>query len=284
MATTDDGDGRVGGPGSFVHLDVISAYSKLASPSTPQEYVTALTRQFPLDEHTPDGEPKPAIALADYGLQSAVKMAVACAHEGVEHLCGLRLRVVPEASWHPWAEQPSEVLLLAGDEEAWLSLVALHNRAHLSGADHRGPRVDLQDLEELCRGELICLTGAPLVGVLAPLIACSSDPTNPVEAVPLARHLAELFPDRLYLELAYHGQPREKLLNRVLMALGRKLDLPLVATNAVRYARRQDAQAAAVLEGMRQNRRTEGGVGTMGCQRRPPSVDGSCANGRSPHR
>ena len=123
MSTSDDGDeGPDYGPGSFVHLDVTSAYSRLASPNTPLEYVTTLTRQFPLnDRTTPVDQPRPAIALADYGLQSAVKMAVACAQAGVEHLCGLRVRLVPEASWHPWAERPCEVLLLAGDEEAWLA-------------------------------------------------------------------------------------------------------------------------------------------------------------------
>jgi DNA polymerase III alpha subunit len=109
----------------------------------------------------------------------------------------------------------------------------------------------------LCRGELICLTGAPPIGALSRTLERSADPTHPVEAVPLARWLAELFPERLYLELSYHGNPREKLLNRALMALGQMLDLPLVVTNAVRYARRQDAQAAVVLEGMRQNRRAE---------------------------
>ena len=67
----------------------------------------------------------------------------------------------------------------------------------------------------------------------------------------------ELFPERLYLEVAYHGNPREKLLNRALRALAQKLDLPLVATNAVRYARLQDAQAAVVLDSMRRNRRAE---------------------------
>jgi DNA polymerase-3 subunit alpha len=246
------------GPGSFVHLDVISAFSRLASPSTPQEYVTTLLQQFPLDEHTPADEPKPAIALCDDGLQSTVKMAVACARAAVDHLCGLRLRVVPEAAWHPWAEQPRELLLLAGDEEAWLSLVALHNRAHLSGADHHGPRVDWQDLADLCRGELICLTGAPLAGVLAPYIERADDPAEPRAALARTRWLSELFPDRLYLELAYHGQPREKLINRGLVALSQLLDLPLVATNAVRYARRQDAQAAVALDAMRRGSRAEG--------------------------
>ena len=99
MSTSDDGDeGREYGPCSFVHLDVASAYSRHASPSTPLEYVTTLRRQFPLNDRTPVDQRRPAIALADYGLQSAVKMAVACAQAGVEHLCGLRLRLVPEAS------------------------------------------------------------------------------------------------------------------------------------------------------------------------------------------
>ena len=262
MSATDDADDpRAYGPDSFIHLDVTSAYSRLASPNSPLEYVTALTRQFPLNERTPVDQPRPAIALADYGLQSAVKMAVACARAGVEHLCGLRVRLVPEASWHPWAEQPCELLLLAGDVEAWLALVALHNRGHLNGADFRGPRLDLQDLEELCGGELICLTGPPLVGVLAPTLERCADPSNPVEAFALTRRLSELFPDRLYLEISYHGHPREKVVNRALMALSNRFDLPLVATNAVQYARRQDAQAAAVLQAMRANRRTEDSTG-----------------------
>jgi DNA polymerase-3 subunit alpha len=263
MSRDGDDDRAAYGPGSFVHLDVRSSYARLSSPNTPLEYATTLARQFPLNDRTRVDELRPAIALADYGLQSAVKMAVACAHAGVEHLCGLRLRVVPEASWHPWAEKPFELLLYAGDEEAWLSLVALHNRGHLFGADFRGPRVDVQDLEELCRGELICLSGPPLVGVLASAIERCSDPSNPIEALPLARHLRELFPDRFYLELAYHGHPREKVVNRALMAVASRLELPLVATNAVQYARRQDAEAAAVLEVMRLNRRADDTRGTV---------------------
>jgi DNA polymerase III alpha subunit len=121
-------DARVFGPESFIHLDVVSAFSKLASPNTPQEYVAELRRQFPFDDNASGEMPSPAIALADYGLQSVVKMAVAAADADVDHLCGLRLRLVPEASWHPWAEHPSELLLLAGDEEAWLSLVASTTR------------------------------------------------------------------------------------------------------------------------------------------------------------
>src|SRR6202163_2583267 len=136
-------------------------------------------------------------------------------------------------------------------------MVALSNLAHLSNADFRGPRVDWRDLEQHCRGELICLTGAPMVGVLSPLVENAADPSNPTEAVPLTRRLAELFP-HLYIELAYHHQPREKLINRGLVALAQRLELPLVATNAVRFARPQDALAGGVLDAMGRGGRAEG--------------------------
>src|ERR687885_1339910 len=118
----------------FVHLDVASCYSPYASPSTPETYATTLTQQFPLDAKTAE-DPRPAIALADYGLHSAVKMAVACARAGVEHIVGLRLRVVPERSFRAWGERPGELILLALDEEGWTSLVGLTNRGFLAGAD-----------------------------------------------------------------------------------------------------------------------------------------------------
>jgi DNA polymerase III alpha subunit len=160
----------------------------------------------------------------------------------VDHLLGLRLRLVPEAAWHPWAEQPRELLLIAGDDEAWLALVALSNLAHLSNADFRGPRVDWRDLEQHCRGELICLTGAPMVGVLSPLVEHAADPSNPTEAMPLTRRLAELFPPVHRAGLP--PPPARKLINRGLVALAQRLDLPLVYQRRA-FARKQDALTSA---------------------------------------
>ena len=55
---------------------------------------------------------------------------------------------------------------------------------------------------------------------------------------------------------------RRSVINRALMAIADRLELPLVATNAVQYARRQDAQAAAVLEAMHLKRRTDDARGS----------------------
>ncbi len=79
----------------FVHTDVLSAYSTGCSPSTPDAYIRALARQYPINSAS-DNLPRPAIAIADYGLHSAVKTATACDREGVDHLVALRVRVVAQ--------------------------------------------------------------------------------------------------------------------------------------------------------------------------------------------
>jgi len=47
---------------------------------------------------TTASETRPALAICDWGLQPAVKTAVACHRAGVDHLLGLRLRLVPLAA------------------------------------------------------------------------------------------------------------------------------------------------------------------------------------------
>jgi DNA polymerase-3 subunit alpha len=238
-------DGR-----GFVHLDVQSAYSVGgSSPSLPEDYVRALTRQ--------DQTQRAAIALADYGLHSAIKMAVACARAGIEHIPGLRLRLVQERAFRPWAERPGEVIVLAMDDLGWVNLVQLANLGFLAGGDRGRPRVDWRDLADHAEG-LICLAGGPPdAGLLAPYLERAAE-TQPAQAEAIARKLNELFPDRLYLSLAFHGSPAEKLVNRGLLSLAEKLDLPVVATNAVRFATPEDALAHSVLGAIRGGKRLAG--------------------------
>src|SRR5205823_141671 len=101
--------------GQFVHLDVLTGYSPWCSPSTPEQYVQTLARQYPVGPKT-DIQPRPALAIADYGLHSAVKAAVACQRAGVEHIVGLRVRVVQERAYRTWGERAGELILLAMDE------------------------------------------------------------------------------------------------------------------------------------------------------------------------
>jgi DNA polymerase III alpha subunit len=136
----------------FVHLDVQTAYSVCStSPSSPEDYVRALARQHPLDTRTSDAE-RIYLAIADYGLHSAVKTAMSCARAGIEHIAGLRVRIVAERGFRPWSEQPRELVLLAIDDVGWTNMVQLTNLGHLCGGDWRGPRIDWRDLARHAEG------------------------------------------------------------------------------------------------------------------------------------
>ena len=249
--------------GRFVHLDVLTAYSPWCSPTTPEQYVQALARQFPIGPAS-DGQQRPALAVADYGLHSAVKTAVACRRAGIDHIVGLRVRVVPERAYRAWGERASELILLAMDESGWLSLVGLTNRGFLAGADRGRPRVDWRDLETYGEG-VIALTGMPGGGgILSHAIERSGNPAEPIEAYGLVRRLSELYPGRLYLELAFHGNAAEKLVNRGLIALAQRMELPLVATNAVRFARPDEALTHKLLESIGRGAMADGMLGHTG--------------------
>ena len=131
--------------------------------------------------------PRPCLAVADYGLHSAVKTAVACARAGVEHIAGLRVRVVAERSFRAWSEQPRELILLAIDDVGWTNIVQLSNLGQLCGGDWRGPRVDWRDLAEHAEG-LVCLAGGPPgLGLLACYVERAENPDEPAEALSSSR-------------------------------------------------------------------------------------------------
>jgi hypothetical protein len=46
-------------------------------------------------------------------------------------------------------------------------------------------------------------------------------------------NLAELYPNRLKLEIAFHGNAAEKLANRGLIAIAQRMELPLVTSNGL---------------------------------------------------
>jgi DNA polymerase III alpha subunit len=75
----------------------------------------------------------------------------------------------------------------------------------------------------------------------------SATPAEPVEAFGLARRLMERYLGWLHLELAYHNHLLEKLVNRGLVAIAHRMDLPVVATGGVRFALPEDALAHQLL-------------------------------------
>ncbi len=130
--------------------------------------------------------------------------------------------------------------LLVGNRTGYRNLCRL-----LTGAARGRPkgeaRVDWQDLEQHSAG-LHCLTGGDGELLAHVLETDGADPARHQ-----LRYLSRLFEGRVYVELQRHRLRHEEHRNQALVDMARRLDLPLVATNGVRYARDGDKRLHDIL-------------------------------------
>ena len=214
----------------FVPLRVFSSYTMLDGAVDPKLIArTAAERKFP------------AIAITDRnGLYGAVAFAAAAKAAGVQPIIGTMLGVsrperggaVPKngGGFGPASTTLDWLALYAQDEAGYDNLCDLVSRAHLDRPLECAPHVALADLVGRTTG-LIALTAAG-EGALTRLYGEGQHAAG--EAY--ADRLQELFPNRLYVELARRGEAIEQAAEEALIDLAYARDLPLVATNPASYA------------------------------------------------
>jgi len=201
----------------FVPLRVFSSYSMLEGAIDPKAIAKlAKEREFP------------AIAMCDRnGLYGAVMFANACKAEGVQPIIGTLLGVAREGSEGKLVDY---LPLLAKDEAGYDNLCHLVSAAHLDRPLELEPHVEMSELEGHSDG-LIALTGAG-EGALTRLLAEGQADA----ARALIEKLEMLFPGRLYIELARHGDPVCERAEEPLIDVAYARNLPLVATNPANFA------------------------------------------------
>ncbi|WP_408591475.1 DNA polymerase III subunit alpha [Novosphingobium sp.] len=213
----------------FVPLRVFSSYTMLDGAVDPKDIAkTAADRGFP------------AIAITDRnGLYGSVAFAKACKDKGVQPVIGTMLAVArPERDgagkpgFGNHAPTIDWLALYAQDSAGYDNLCHLVSRAHLDRPLEFAPHVLLSDLFGHTEG-LLCLTAAG-EGALVRLLAGEQQ----VAAEAYATWLSELFPDRLYIEIARRGEEAEQRAEEALIDLAYARDLPLVATNPASFAER----------------------------------------------
>ena len=199
----------------FVPLRVLSSYSMLEGAIDPKAIAKlAKERGFP------------AIAICDRnGLYGAVMFAGGCKGEGVQPIIGSLIGVARGDE----AKTVDYLPLYAQDEVGYDNLCHLVSKAHLERPLELEPHVEWGDLEGHTDG-LIALTGAG-EGALTRLLA-----EGQASAEDVADRLQTLFPNRLYIELARHGDPVCEAAEEKLIDLAYARDLPLVATNPANFA------------------------------------------------
>ncbi|TYO90101.1 DNA polymerase III subunit alpha [Oceanicella actignis] len=214
----------------FIHLRVHSAYSLIEGAI----HVKALPKLCAERN-------MPAVAVTDTGnLFAALEFSETMAKAGIQPIVGAQLALAFEKAERPGDRDPDPlpIVLLAQNETGYLNLMALVSFSFLESGD-AAPHVTLDQLAERAEG-LICLSGGPL-GPVGALIRRG----RRAQARALLERLAEIFPDRLYVELQRHGPgpeqggplrtPEEEAAEPGLVALAYELRLPLVATNDVYF-------------------------------------------------
>lgn len=192
----------------------------------------------------------PALAMTDHGnMFGAVEFyQTACKH-GLKPIIGCEVYVAPESRFDKEARGMSEasfhLVLLAKNSVGYKNLLTLVSKGYFEGFYYR-PRVDKALLREHHEG-LIALSSC-LHGEIPHLIVQGQTE----KALQAAQEYKEIFPDRrFFLELQQNGIPEQAVANQGLVALSRKLDIPLVATNDCHYLDKDDVKAHEVLVAIR---------------------------------
>jgi DNA polymerase-3 subunit alpha len=207
----------------FVHLRLHSEFS----------IVDGLVELKPLMEALPQ-KGMAAVALTDFcNLFAVVKFYQAALNAGIKPIigCDMPCHSVDKP------ELLSTLVLLCQNEIGYRNLTCLVSRAYQEGQFQGHPRVRADWIASYAEG-LIALSGGRTGAIGQALLA-----DDEALAYERALELKAIFPNRLYLEIQRTNRKDEALYNERLVNMAEKLNLPLVATNDVRFLCEDDFEA-----------------------------------------
>lgn len=181
------------------------------------------------------------MAVTDHGVMyAAMDWYTAATKAGIHPIIGMEAYLA-EGPVGKRERKSYHLLLLAENDTGYRNLLQLASKAALYGFYYR-PRIDMEMLQEHHEG--IIATSACLGGPVANNFLNH----QPEKAFSYAQSLSEIFgKDRFFIELQDHGLKEQLDVNKELIPLARKLDLPLIATNDVHYCSEEDAPAQDIL-------------------------------------
>ena len=175
----------------------------------------------------------PAVAVTDLGnLYAMVKFYKEAESAGIKPLIGADLRLEERTA----GEGPDLITLLVQTETGYRNLVKLVSRSYTEGQARGQPQLQRAWLRDSAEGLLLLCGSRSDIG--RPLLAGHFD-----SAQQRLDEWRALFGNRLYLEVQRCGRPDDEPHLRAAVRLARHSGAPLVATNDVRFLRRDDFEA-----------------------------------------
>jgi len=208
----------------FVHLRLHSEYSLSDSVVRVPELIAAVAAAG-----------MPAVAVTDQNnLFAMVKFYRQALQGGVKPIIGVDLAVREEGE----RREPSRLTLLCQNQDGYRNLSRLISRAYLEGQERGVPRIERSWLAPANLAGLIALSGA-LEGDVGRALVNGRE----ADAESALERWRALFPGRYYLELQRLGRQFEESYIAGAVALAARQQLPLVATNDVRFIRADEFES-----------------------------------------
>ena len=219
----------------YVELHAASAFSFLQAASQPESLI----------ERAVEIE-MPAMALLDYnGVYGAARFHATAQRNSVRAHVGAEIsvssfgpRLTPPA-WLPHQHQsePACLPLLCESRRGYQNLCQLITRFKMRDANKKDGAATFDDLSEYASG-LVCLTGGD-EGPLAAALARGGEAAGRETVERLTRIFGN---GNVYIELQRHQEREEEWRNQAAIRIARSLNLPVIATNGVRYATPYDRE------------------------------------------
>lgn len=210
----------------FVHLRVHTEYSLVDGVAKIKSFIKKIAEMG-----------FAALAVTEHSnLFSLVKFYKGAMGVGVKPIAGADVLIFnPDEPTNPF-----KLTLLVKNKQGYVTLTELISRAYQEGQRQGVPLLQREWIADNCQG-LIALSGA-MEGDIGRLLLQDKH----VAAQQVASTWAALFPDSFYLELQRVGKPDEQRYINSALEFAIALDLPVVATNDVRFIKSSDFDAHEV--------------------------------------
>jgi DNA polymerase-3 subunit alpha len=208
---------------SFVHLRVHSEYS----------LVDGIVKIKPLIKTVAE-QGMPAVAVTDQNnMCSLVKFYKAATAGGIKPISGVDVWLVGDHD----ESQLTRLSLLAMNRKGYRNLTELISRGYTEGQRNGVVTIRREWVAESSE-DVIALSAAREGEIGQSLLS-----NNPQEADALLQYWMKVFPGRFYLELQRTSRPNDEEYLHAAVDLAVKHDCPVVATNDVRFIKREDYEA-----------------------------------------
>ncbi len=220
---------------NFIHLHVHSQYSLLDGAIRFEEAID-FAKKFRMD----------ALAITDHGnMFGAIEFYQMAIKNGIKPILGCEVYVSTGSRFDKkiidGGDGSYHLTLLVKNKVGYYNLIKLVSLGYIEGFYYK-PRIDKELLKQYHDG-LIALSGC-LKGEIS-IHASRGDMKRAIEAS--EEYLRIFNQGNFYIEIQKNGVENQLEINERLIDIGKRLSIPIVATNDCHYLQKEDAKAHEVL-------------------------------------